>query len=236
MEFIKDLVSAWFGKEDSIWSGILGLLPKQIGNLVSQFIPYVGIVLCVFLLFLGKKILPFVKVSVCFVAGFFASYYWLVPLVIKAVPQLPEIGGYAVAAVIGIIAAILSRFIAILLYVGAAGGFGFILIYNDLLEMSGKLGGITLEKNVLISIASAVIFIVIALLVRKFIAKVATAAIGAYGMIYIVVQSVVGAAKWEEILDMTPVKNHAIVGMALAVLLFFAGLLVQIKTNRKYKI
>ena len=242
---ITKILQDLFGETDSVWANLLGLLPASASSMVTKVLPFVGLFVCAVLLLFGKKIMPVVKVAFCFVAAFFASEYWLIPLISPLVSKLFTITpviGYAISAVLAIVAAILSKFIFALLYVGGIGGGVFFALYSGMI-ISKPIAGISIKGNYLVCGAAAAVVVVLAILLRNLIKKLGTAAVGAYGIVAITVNSVLPAGLYEKVVqkiadlikfsDANALATY--VSLALVGIFALIGFIIQCKTNRKYK-
>ncbi len=244
---IKNIIDGIFGAENSVWASLLATKPvDQFGSMIENFIPFVLLGVCVLLLFFGKKLVPLWKVLVCFFATFFLvltpfsvfgasndnSVIGFIDSAIGGALTKTPILQYAVAAVLGVVVAILSKFVSILVYVGGFAAAGYFVVAGGALDKI-----VTLADNIktFVAIGAAVVLAVLAILLRKFIAKFLTAAIGSYGIFWILVNKIIGAEAYQDMIGKIGVNSN-VVGAAAFVILFFIGFLVQIKTNRKYKV
>lgn len=237
MDKIKEIIQGMFGKEDSVWSELLALLPSSAGKLVGMVLPFVGLALCAILILFGKKTLPFFKVVVCFVAGFFATEYFLIPLLQEKLNigfLQNAIVGYAISAVVAVLCAFLAKFIYILAYAGAFGGGVFAALYLGLVVT--KLGSIEIKGNYIIAGVAGVVVAVLAFLLRKFIEKLATAGVGAVGLYLILTRNILGAATYEKLIGFLPANLQGYVKFVVIGVLTIVGLIVQIKAAHKYKV
>ncbi len=186
----------------------------------AMVVPFVLIALFITIGLFGRRMTNVIRYILFFVLGFFASVYWLVPLAQIYVPELP---GYVVGLVIGIIASVLSRFIYDAVYISFIGFDVFNICYGALVfvEVTAYTKG-----NLILSLVIAAVFVIVALVIRKYLEMLVTALIGGIGVAYTVY----------ELFDFTK-----FIGLDSMTTIVFAGVLVaagfmvvQYNTRIKY--
>ncbi len=151
-----------------IWNGITSALSG-----ISAVVPFIIILLSIVEILCGKRILNFQKFLFCVLIGYCVGATYISPL-INQIFTLPD---YISGAVIAIVAAVLCKFIYVLFYVLAAGYTGYLLSFSGLyIEF---LAPIT-KGNYFIAIVIAAAFIVLALVLRKYLEMFGTSVLGGY--------------------------------------------------------
>lgn len=145
---------------------------------LGVFFPIMLIALCLVVGFFGRRLVDLVRVTLLFAIGFIASMYWIVPLV---TPLLPQVPGYAIGLGVGFIAALLSRLIYNGVYIGVIGFDTYNICFNGLFlaELTALTAG---NFNVSIGVACAVTLV--ALVLRKYLEMLITAAAGGIGIAF----------------------------------------------------
>ena len=218
---IYDQVAAEGGTVANLWNQGVG----YIEGLVSSYlwvIPAVLAVLSLIQLMFGKKLLGFQKFVACLVVGFACGVTFVYPLLAQI--NITFIPDWVVGLVVGLVAALLSKPIYFLAYVIAAGGATYILCTGGILPEAVS----SFTKDWYIGVAAAVVAIVVALLLRKFIEMLGTSALGGFTL----------ALSINSILIITGV---APAGQQLAGWAFWAiagaaaliGFIIQVATRRK---
>ena len=110
--------------------------------------------------------------------GFVASVYWVAPIITQVIPSIPAIG---IGIAVGIFAAVLSRMIYNFVYVGCIGFDVYNICLNALFIV--ELTSLT-KGNVGVSLVVAIVAVIIALLLRKYLEMLITAGLGAFGIAY----------------------------------------------------
>lgn len=126
----------------------------------------------------GRRLSDPIRFLLLFAIGFAASVHWVAPLVQGFVPAIP---GYAIGLALGIFAAVMSRFIYNMAYIGVIGYETYIICFNAafLVELTAYTKG-----NLPVCITVAVVATVIALLLRKYLEMIITAAAGGVAIAY----------------------------------------------------
>lgn len=140
--------------------------------------PIILIGLCLAVGIYGRRNSGLLRVVLLFAVGFVASVYWISPIVQNLVPAIP---GYVVGLAFGIFAAVISRMIYDFVYIGCIGFDTFNICFNALFIVELT----TLTKgNMALCVGIAVIAVIIALLLRKYLEMILTAGIGGIGVAY----------------------------------------------------
>lgn len=140
--------------------------------------PLILICLCLVVGLFGRRLSDTIRFLLLFAIGFVASVHWVAPLIQGFVPAIPA---YAIGLAAGIFAAVMSRFIYNVAYVGVIGFDTYNICFNALflVELTAYTKG-----NLAVSITVAVVATVIALLLRKYLEMIITAAAGGIGLAY----------------------------------------------------
>ena len=134
---------------------------------------YILLALCLVAGMFGRRLSGLIRVLILFSVGFVASVYWVAPIVQSFIPDIPAIG---IGVAIGIFAAVMSRMIYNLVYVGCIGVDVFNICFNALFFI--ELTSLT-EGNLIASIGAAAGATILAILVRKYLEMIITAGAGA---------------------------------------------------------
>lgn len=229
-EFIDCLSRAQFGFE-SLWDGLVNLYYSvtqnpDIEKMWSGFMealapvmvvmPFIFMVLGAIIGLFGKKMFFILKFTACFILGFVAGVYFLVPIIPESIP----IPAWVTGLVMAIVFAVLFKFVYISIYSCAViysmyrlCYYGFFLIETP--EYStGKM---------LACLAVAVIVLAISFILYKFVEMLITSALGSWFLVGGFSAAFINLGEISWILD-------------LAVILIFTVLasVFQIKTRRRY--
>ena len=194
---------------------IKGLLP------LAWILPAIFAVLSLIQVFFGKKLLGLQKFLACLAIGFACGTVFVYPLLAQiGVTFMPD---WVVGLIVGVVAAILARLVYFLAYIIAAGASGYILCMCDILPESIS----SFTKVWYIGVAAAVVFIILALVLRKIIEMLGTAALGGYTL-YLSFVSILASFGWAlgEGYEMWWKLGFVCVAGLL-------GFIVQFKTRRK---
>ena len=140
--------------------------------------PLILICLCLVVGLFGRRLSDPIRFLLLFAVGFVASVHWVAPLVQGFVPAIP---GYAIGLAVGIFAAVMSRFIYNVVYVGCIGFDTYNICFNALLLV--EITAFT-KGNLPVCIGVAVVATVIALLLRKYLEMIITAGAGGIGLAF----------------------------------------------------
>ena len=126
----------------------------------------------------GRRLADPIRFLLLFAVGFVASVYWLAPMLAEFVPDVPA---YAIGLSVGAFAAVMSRMIYNLVYVGCIGFDTYNICFNAILfaELTASVQG---NLPVCLGIACGVT--ILALLVRKYLEMIITAAAGGIGVAF----------------------------------------------------
>lgn len=163
-------------KEASI-APFVGKVNEFIATLGFAF-PIILIALCLIVGIFGRRLVDLVRVVLLFSIGFVASVYWICPLLTPVVPEIP---GYAVGLTVGLVAAVLSRLIYNAVYVGAIGFDTYNICFTGMMLV--EITALT-KGNMELCIGIAVAVAIVALLIRKYLEMLITAAAGGIGIAY----------------------------------------------------
>ena len=235
-EFVDCVKEAKFSFE-SIWQAIVSLFKdasktpdvSSVWNDIVEFVSsynhvsmLIVAILSLTLAFFGRKMMGLVRFVAFFVAGFMLGAHLLTPLL----PPDVEIPAWIIGIVVALIAGVLSKFLYTVLYVVAAGYSMYIVAYNGFylgLEASYA------DMLVTVALISAFVAIIIALLLKKYIEMIGTAALGSWLAVIVVSKNLYDFTAWkifegnEKLAIIIPTAIIALIGAA-----------IQIKTRRRY--
>ena len=185
---------------------------------VKEFIASLGVAFPIILIALslivglfGRRLSDPIRFLLLFAVGFVASVYWLAPLITTFLPAVPA---YAVGLTVGIFAAVMSRFIYNVVYIGCIG----FDVYNICLRGMFLVEITSMTKgNFGASLGVAVGVVVIALFLRKYLEMIITAAAGGIGIAYFAKQLFDYTASFG---SMNPNTAMLIVGSVIAIPMF----------------
>lgn len=144
---------------------------------------FIGVALIALLLglgFFGQRIFGFVRWLLVFIVGFFAGAGFLAPVLQIFAPALKA---SVVGVAAGLILAVLSRFIYNVVFVAVIGFDAFNICFNALFFP----GLVNLTKgNLPTSIAVALVLVVIALMLRKYLEMIITSGIAGIAIAFAV--------------------------------------------------
>ena len=145
---------------------------------LGGFFPYLVIALCLFVGFFGRRLSNVIRVLLLFAVGFVASVYWVAPIVQSVVPS---ISAFIIGIAIGTFVAVMSRMIYNLVYTGCIGFDVYNICFNALflVEITTNTKG-----NMPLSVGIAVVFVVIALVLRKYLEMIITAGAAGVGLAF----------------------------------------------------
>lgn len=187
----------------------VAMAKEYVATLGSLF--YIGLIaICLFVGLFGRRFSGLVRVTLLFAIGFVASVYWICPLVAKAAPQVP---GYCIGLAAGLFAAVMSNLIYNGVYIGAIGFDVYNICFNAM--MFEGLTALT-KGNLALSAGIAGVAVILALVVRKYLEMLITAAAGGIGVAFCVSK----IYSYAEMLNMEAKVAMLVVGAVLAVPMF----------------
>ena len=172
--------------------------------------PIVLIVLSLIVGLFGRRLSDLVRVVLLFAIGFVASVYWLAPMVATVVPGIP---GFAIGIAVGLFAAVMSRLIYNLVYVGCIGFDVYNICFRGLFLV--ELTSLT-QGNLTTSVTVAFVATLVALGLRKYLEMIITAAAGGIGVAYFANQ----IYEYSASMGMEPMTAIILVGAVLAIPFF----------------
>ena len=201
----------------AIWNGLMRAVTP-----IHIFFVTLLIGFCLVSAFFGKKIIGVIKFCAFFVAGFGIGAHFLSPLL----PPQINIPSWIIGLVFALIVAVLSRFLYLLLYSVIFGYGTYVLVFY----------GFFLNKTAAYSpgkavgcVIMAIIVLVLALVFRKYIEMALTSFLGAWGETLLFTYQIYNFAAWSIF------GGNEVVGILVLTLVLTAlGLIVQIKTRRRY--
>lgn len=222
-EYIWDNVVAVFHKiaaNDTIsrmWNGFMDAVAP-----VHMMIMTLGVIVCLVIAFLGKKLLPLMKFSFFFLLGFVLGTHYLAPLLPPDVSLPPWIIGLVLA----IIAGVISRFAYIVSYTAVTAYSMYLLSFYGFYL---KLDAVYSAKRAAACIVVALIITVLALIFRKYCEMVGTAVLGAWCAVWLFTHCIYDFTAWSVFRG----YEGVVVAFVVTVISVF-GSIVQIKTRKRY--
>lgn len=203
----------------SIWTALMNFLePFMI------FVPYIIIALMIVVSFFGKKIIAVLKFTTFFVVGFALGVYFIPPLLVDVI----TIPGWISGLVIGILAAVLYRFIYITSFAVSCAYSVYLLCYGAFF-LDGTLAEYSLDKS-LVSLVVAVLVTVVAFFIRKYVEMIGTALLGGY-LCALTVRNLIFDYRTLEFLD----GIGWVMTLAIVLVIAIPGAIFQIKKRKRYE-
>lgn len=143
---------------------------EQVIGFIPAYYLYVLLAFSVLMAFFGKKLLGVQKFLACFALGFAAGEMYIAPLITDFGIAIPA---WISGVVIGLIAALLCKFIYWLAVVLAAGYSLYFLLYTDMLFALP-------EPKQIIAAVAALVAVILVLVFLKFFERLGTAVLGGY--------------------------------------------------------
>lgn len=134
--------------------------------------------LCLAVGFFGQRMFGFIRWALVFIVGFVAGAGLLAPIVKLLAPA---INGLMVGVAVGLILAVLSRFIYNIVFIAVIGFDVYNICYSALFIPA--LANFS-QGDMVKSIAVAVVCVLIALILRKYLEMIITAGIGGIGLAF----------------------------------------------------
>ena len=152
-----------------IWGWVTDFYHKY--SPVCRWLLFIG---CIVIALFGKKILSVLKFSFFFVLGFGLGVYYLMPIF----PESISIPAWIVGIVVGIVAAVLYRFLYVITAVTVITYSVYAVCYNGF-YIHGPAAEYTAGKA-FISLVVAVVVTVLVIVARKYFEMVGTAVLGGW--------------------------------------------------------
>ncbi len=201
-------------------------------------LPYVILLAAsVLMIFFGKKLIGLEKFLLCLMLGYIGGSQFLAPVF----PESFSIPAWVVGVVIGVIAAVLCKYLYWLFVAAAAGGAGYLVA----ITYAPKIGGLESflasgEYNLqIVGGILAAVFIVIVFLLLKYIEMIYTSALGAVLSVVVIVRhlydftAVEFFANWGTV-SIPGVADVAVSALVAAGILCLLGIITQFATRRRY--
>ena len=189
---------------------------------VYKFVMILLVIGSVAVAFFGRKMIGFLKFIFFFIIGFALGTHLLTPLILEAV----EIPGWLVGTVAALVAAVLYRFLYVVLYSVVAGYGMYILTYHGFYIQGESAYSNAKATYCLIA---AVVAVIIALVLKKYIEMLGTAVLGGWLASLIFASSVYD-------FTVLPVFGgiSRVAILVPAAVIAAIGAIVQVKTRRRY--
>ena len=198
---------------ESVWAAI---------GVVVPFLPYIGIALALIVAFAGKRLFSVLRFLAFFSFGFVLGVHFLTPLISVPLPMIPT---WVIGLVTGIVAAVLSKLLYFLAYIGVA----FYAVYYICLNgtVIPAIAPFT-QGNYIVAIVAGAVAVVVVLLLRKFIEMLGTAMLGGWGVASVVL------GIWNYTALPVFVGREWLGVLVATLIVALVGFVVQFKTRRRY--
>ena len=188
---------------------------------VKPFVPVVLLILYGVCAAAGKRCFPVIRFTSFFVVGFILGVYWLSPLVLGILPELPT---WVIGIISGVVAGVLSKILYFAALGTVAGYSTYILCYQGLIPGISSMT----KDNWLVGIIAAVVVIAAVIFLLKYVEMVGTAMLGGFGMATVI-------RGWYDYTAIDMFVGKEWLGVLIVTLIFaLAGFIVQFKTREKY--
>lgn len=199
-----------------IWNAMLTATAS-----ITMVVPIIFIALGAIEWLFGKKLIPLQRFLLCAAVGYICGVLYISPL-INGIFSLPS---YISGAVVGLVAAVLCKFMYYVAYAGAAAYSVYIVSINGIIPF---LSDFT-EGNHMIALVAAAVAVIIAFILRKYIEMLGTAILGAFIISKAVNSNYFDYTALEFFGDMGWIAELAVIGAVGLI-----GFIIQIKTRRRY--
>ena len=180
------------------------------------------VVLSLLIAFFGKKLLPILKFLGFFVIGFTAGAYFVTPLI----EILLYIPAWVSGLVIGVVCAVLYRFIYYALYAILVTYSGYVLCYTGAALVHGSEHT---TVRAVTAIAVAAVITILAFILKKYVEMLYTAALGGAFVFASINSFAYEITSLEFISDFTWVAP-----LVFILVIGVPGFIVQVKTRKRY--
>lgn len=200
-----------------VWQALMTLISPIYTSVVV-----ILIVCCLIAAFFGRKIISVLKFFLFFVAGFFLATHFLAPLL----PSQIDVHACIIGLVVALVVAVLAKFLYAILYFvffayGTYASVFFVLLLNPAESYS--------NTKAIVCLAISVVVTVLAFVFRKYIEMTVTSVLGAWAAVVLFAGNIHNFSAWPLF------AGREWVGIFVAtVILALLGLLVQVKTRRRY--
>ena len=218
-DFVTDLYKSVTADESVL--SVLDAL-KNFASSFLEVLPYILMVLGLAILLFGKKIDGFIKFVGFFIIGFFLGIYFLVPVIPAEVP-IPE---WVIGIIVGVIAAVMSRFLFVASYSIAVLYSVYRLCYHGFfLDTQHEFS----TGKALTALAVAAIILVLTLVFFRFVEMLLFSALGAWFIISGFGIAIIDLGEIANLGDKSWILEVSIIGI-----ITLLGFLFQFKTRRRY--
>ena len=199
-----------------IWEMACGYI-----EMVVPYMAYIVMALGLVVALFGKKLLPVVKFLGFFAIGFGAGVLYLSPVI----DSLFVIPSWIVGLVIGVIAAVFSKILYLIVFALVPGYAVYSACFTaSVLPMVTEFT----KGNLIFSLVAGVVAIVIVFLLRKWVEMLATAVIGA-NMLIAAINTAFDFMSLEFLQGFETIVFWVLVGIVALI-----GFIVQVKTRKRY--
>jgi MFS family permease len=201
----------------AIWNGIMNAIQGSYQAVMTLFV--IG---CILVALFGKKIIGILKFLFFLVVGFALGTHLLTPLF----PANVQIPGWIMGLVVGIISAVLARFLYLILYTVSIGYGTYILVYNGFQMQSNAT---YTAGKALACLIVALIVVVAAIIFKKYVEMAGTAMLGGWCASLIFTKCIYN---YVALPFLTGIEWLGILIPTLIIAVI--GVIVQVKTRRRY--
>lgn len=191
-----------------------------IWNFISPLeveIPFIILGVWLLVTFLGKRLFSVLRFSFFFISGFALGVYLVAPFVLEWMPLLPT---WTVGAVTGLVAAVLSKLLYIVLYAVIPGYAAYLFVCGGFI--------VPLTGNYIVALLVALVAVVLLFIFRSYVETAGIALLGGYG-VACVVRGLYDYTSWPMFAGMEWLGV-----LILTVLIGGIGFFVQYKSRERY--
>ncbi len=188
---------------------------------VMTYVPFVFLAIYIIMAIFGKKLFSVIRFVLFFAAGFLLGVHLLSPIILQVMDFIPPL---VIGIVVGVVASVLSKFLYYIVFAVAVGYTMYVLSFktipdNFMTPEGGKYW---------VALAIAVVVVIIAFLLRKFIEMLGTSLLAGWGIAETI-------RVWWDFTDLEIFGGVEWIGVVgLIVIVGILGFVIQFKTRERY--
>ncbi len=188
---------------------------------IMLYVPFVFLAIYIIMAIFGKKLFSLIRFIIFFGAGFLLGIHLLAPIILPVFEILPP---WLIGVVVGVVAAVLSKFLYYIVFAVAVGYPMYVLSFRTILE-----GVMTVEGGKhWVALLIAAVVVVVAFLLRKYIEMLGTSLLAGWGLAETV-------RVWWDFTDLEMFGGIEWIGVvAVSALVGIIGFIIQFKTRERY--
>lgn len=188
---------------------------------VMTYVPFVFLACYIIMAIFGKKLFSVIRFLLFFGAGFLLGVHLLAPIILPVIEFIPPL---VIGIVVGVVAAVLSKFLYYIVYAVAVGYPVYMLAFSVILSSFMTVEG---GKH-WVSLLIAVIVVVIAFLLRKYVEMLGTSLLAGWGLAETI-------RVWWDYTALEMFGGVEWIGVvAISCIVGVIGFIIQFKTRERY--